>query len=255
MAAAFDRAGFDAVDVHMTDLLAAGVDLADFRALAACGGFSYGDVLGAGRGWAKSILFHPRARDAFAAFFAAPGHLRARRLQRLPDALGAQGAHPGRGALAALRAQPQRAVRGAPRAGRDRRDPVDLLPGMAGSRHPDRRRARRGPRRVRDDAGGPRARARGRSSPRASSTTAAARPSATRRTRTARPTASPRSRPPTAASRIIMPHPERVFRTVQLSWHPRRVGRGQPVDAPLPQRARLGRLALEAPARGSALQG
>src|SRR5262252_315168 len=69
MAAAFDRAGFDAVDVHMTDLLGGRMDLSSFRGLAACGGFSYGDVLGAGEGWAKSILFNGRARDMFAAFF------------------------------------------------------------------------------------------------------------------------------------------------------------------------------------------
>ncbi len=61
MAAAFDRAGFAAVDVHMSDLQAGRVRLADFKGLVACGGFSYGDVLGAGEGWAKSILFNPRA--------------------------------------------------------------------------------------------------------------------------------------------------------------------------------------------------
>jgi phosphoribosylformylglycinamidine synthase len=60
MAAAFDRAGFEAVDVHMTDLLGGRTDLSSFRGLAACGGFSYGDVLGAGEGWAKSILFNAR---------------------------------------------------------------------------------------------------------------------------------------------------------------------------------------------------
>ena len=70
MAAAFTRAGFDAYDVHMSDLMAGRVHLADFKMLAACGGFSYGDVLGAGEGWAKSILFHPALRDQFAAFFA-----------------------------------------------------------------------------------------------------------------------------------------------------------------------------------------
>jgi phosphoribosylformylglycinamidine synthase len=70
MAAAFTRAGFAAVDVHMTDLLSGRVSLRDFRGLAACGGFSYGDVLGAGEGWAKSILFNERARAEFAAFFA-----------------------------------------------------------------------------------------------------------------------------------------------------------------------------------------
>ncbi|MDO9466693.1 MAG: phosphoribosylformylglycinamidine synthase, partial [Thiobacillus sp.] len=69
MAAAFDAAGFAAVDVHMSDILSSRVSLADFAGLAACGGFSYGDVLGAGGGWAKSILFNPRARDEFSAFF------------------------------------------------------------------------------------------------------------------------------------------------------------------------------------------
>ena len=70
MAAAFDRAGFDAVDVHMTDVLSGRVSLADFKGLVACGGFSYGDTLGAGEGWAKSILFNERARRQFAEFFA-----------------------------------------------------------------------------------------------------------------------------------------------------------------------------------------
>ena len=69
MAAAFDRAGFAAVDVHMSDIIGGRVKLADFKGFAACGGFSYGDVLGAGEGWAKSILFNRRARDEFAAFF------------------------------------------------------------------------------------------------------------------------------------------------------------------------------------------
>jgi phosphoribosylformylglycinamidine synthase len=69
MAAAFARAGFDARDVHMSDIIAGRVTLADFKGFVACGGFSYGDVLGAGEGWAKSILFNPRAREEFAAFF------------------------------------------------------------------------------------------------------------------------------------------------------------------------------------------
>ena len=70
MAAAFDRAGFLPVDVHMSDIIAGRVSLEHFKGIAACGGFSYGDVLGAGEGWAKSILFNARARDDFAAFFA-----------------------------------------------------------------------------------------------------------------------------------------------------------------------------------------
>ncbi|HTD91531.1 MAG TPA: phosphoribosylformylglycinamidine synthase, partial [Burkholderiales bacterium] len=69
MAAAFDRAGFAAFDVHMSDIIAGRVTLTDFKGFAACGGFSYGDVLGAGEGWAKSILFNARARESFEAFF------------------------------------------------------------------------------------------------------------------------------------------------------------------------------------------
>ena len=69
MAAAFDRAGFAAVDVHMSDIIAGRVLISEFKGFAACGGFSYGDVLGAGEGWAKSILFNARARDQFEAFF------------------------------------------------------------------------------------------------------------------------------------------------------------------------------------------
>ncbi|MBF7979059.1 phosphoribosylformylglycinamidine synthase [Rahnella laticis] len=72
MAAAFHRAGFDAVDVHMSDLLAGRRDLQDFHTLVACGGFSYGDVLGAGEGWAKSVLFNDRVREEFAEFFHRP---------------------------------------------------------------------------------------------------------------------------------------------------------------------------------------
>ena len=72
MAAAFDRAGFDAIDVHMSDVIAGRVSLGDFTGFVACGGFSFGDVLGGGEGWAKSILFNSRARDEFQAFFARP---------------------------------------------------------------------------------------------------------------------------------------------------------------------------------------
>ena len=70
MAAAFNRAGFTAIDVHMSDVLSGAVTLDGFKGLAACGGFSYGDVLGAGEGWAKSILFNELASEQFAAFFA-----------------------------------------------------------------------------------------------------------------------------------------------------------------------------------------
>ena len=69
MAAAFNKAGFTAIDVHMSDIIAARIDLADFVGLAVCGGFSYGDVLGAGEGWAKTVLYNDNVRAAFSAFF------------------------------------------------------------------------------------------------------------------------------------------------------------------------------------------
>jgi phosphoribosylformylglycinamidine synthase len=69
MAAALHLAGFETHDIHMSDLLGGARDLRQFRGLVACGGFSYGDVLGAGEGWAKSILFHERTRVEFARFF------------------------------------------------------------------------------------------------------------------------------------------------------------------------------------------
>jgi phosphoribosylformylglycinamidine synthase len=72
MAAAFHRAGFEPLDVHMTDLITGRVHLEDFRGLVACGGFSYGDVLGAGEGWAKSILFNAQLRDLFTEYFVRP---------------------------------------------------------------------------------------------------------------------------------------------------------------------------------------
>ncbi len=69
MAAAFDCAGFNAIDVHMSDLIEKGHDLSRFKGLVACGGFSYGDVLGAGRGWASAILYNPEVRKTFESFF------------------------------------------------------------------------------------------------------------------------------------------------------------------------------------------
>ena len=72
MAAAFALAGFESVDVHMTDVMSGRVDLKDFNGLVACGGFSYGDVLGAGSGWARSVLYNDRLKGMFAKFFARP---------------------------------------------------------------------------------------------------------------------------------------------------------------------------------------
>ena len=80
MAAAFDRAGFDCVDVHMSDIISGRISLADFQGFAACGGFSFGDVLGAGRGWANSVLYNQRAREQFECLFPSPGQLCAGRM-------------------------------------------------------------------------------------------------------------------------------------------------------------------------------
>jgi phosphoribosylformylglycinamidine synthase len=119
MAAAFDRAGFDAFDVHMTDLMQGRRSLAEFKGIVAGGGFSYGDVLGAGEGWAKSILFSAHLRDDFAAFLRATRFIRARRVQRLPN--DGQSARVGsrRRSLAAFREKCVGAVRGTSRPGGD----------------------------------------------------------------------------------------------------------------------------------------
>ena len=149
MAAAFDRAGFRPADVHMTDLIAGRTRLERFKGVVACGGFSYGDVLGAGEGWAKSILFNAALREQFAALLRALRQLRARRLQRLPDDVDAEGADPGGRPLAAVRAQSLGAVRGPRGPGRNPADALDLLPRHGRFGAADRRRARRGSRGVR----------------------------------------------------------------------------------------------------------
>ena len=225
MAAAFDRAGFDAIDVHMSDIIAGRRALADVQGVVACGGFSYGDVLGAGEGWAKSILFNARARDEFAAFFARPGHLRARRVQRLPDDEQPARTYSRHGALAALRAQPLRAVRGAPRPARGRALARLFFAGMAGSRIPVATAHGEGLAQFRDAA-----------------QLAAAQPYVALRFVDGSGLATERYpfnlngspegitglTTPDGRFTILMPHPERVFRTVQLSWHPEGWGEDSP---------------------------
>ena len=110
MAYAFTQAGFEAYDVHMTDLQSGRAKLADFKGVVACGGFSYGDTLGAGIGWARSITFNPAAVRTVPGLLCAPGHLRSRRVQRLPDVCRAGRHHPRRRGLAALHHQPERAL-------------------------------------------------------------------------------------------------------------------------------------------------
>ena len=227
MAAAFHRAGFECVDVHMSDILEGRTTLRDFQGIAACGGFSYGDVLGAGLGWAKSILFNPQAREAFAAFF------------ERPDSFGL-GVCNGCQMLAGLRDL----IPGTelwPRFLRNRSEQfearlalVEVLPspslffeGMAGSRlpavvaHGEGRTAFAPdvtPRAV-QDAG-----------------LVVLRYVDSRGQATERYPANPNGSPlgiTGLSSRdgrftILMPHPERTFRTVQYSWHPPEWGADSP---------------------------
>jgi len=223
LAAAFDRAGFEAIDVHMSDILAGRVCLADFKGVAAGGGFSYGDVLGGGQGWAKSILFHSRARAEFEAFFARPDSF-------------AVGICNGCQMMAALK----ELIPGAahwPAFVRNRSEqfearfvmveildsPSILFEGMAGSRLPVA--TAHGEGRARFETAADLERA-----------IVAMRYVDNRGKATelypANPNGSPRGITgfTTADGRftIVMPHPERVFRSVQMSWAPD----GAPEDSP-----------------------
>jgi phosphoribosylformylglycinamidine synthase len=223
MAAAFDRAGFAAHDVHMSDLQAGRVRLADFKGLAACGGFSYGDVLGAGQGWAKSILFDARLREQFEAFFARADSF----------ALGVCNGCQMMSHLAQI-------IRGAqdwPRFVRNRSEqfearfvlaeipesPSILFAGMAGSRIPVV--VSHGEGRAEFPAG------------QAPTGLAVAMRYVDHHGRPAEryplnPNGSPQGiagvATPDGRFTIMMPHPERVFRTLQMSWHPAEWGEDSP---------------------------
>ena len=227
MAAAFDRAGFDAVDVHMSDLMSGRRSLSDFQGLVACGGFSYGDVLGAGGGWAKSILFHARLRDEFAAFFADPARF----------ALGVCNGCQMLSVLSDL-------IPGAedwPRFVRNRSEqfearlalvaieesPSILLQGMAGARLPIAVAHGEGRAEFADAAARERVESDG---------LVAARFVDGHGDVAARYPTNPNGSPdgitalttPDGRVTIMMPHPERVFRTVQHSWHPPEWGEDAP---------------------------
>jgi len=221
MAAAFDRAGFAAVDVHMTDILGGRAGLEQFKGIVACGGFSYGDVLGAGAGWAKSILFNARVREEFEAFF------------RRADAF-ALGVCNGCQMMSNLRAL----IPGAehwPHFVRNRSEqfearfamvevtagPSLFFAGMAGSRMPIAVAHGEGYAEFRGEQQLAAARKlvalryvdnHGRPGPRYPFN----------------PSGSPESiaglTTPDGRFTILMPHPERVFRTVQNSWHPEEWG-------------------------------
>ena len=217
MAAALDRAGFAAIDVHMSDLIERRTSLADYAGLVACGGFSYGDVLGAGEGWAKSILHNDRIRDMFEAFFAQEDRF-------------ALGVCNGCQMLAALKALIPGA-RDWPRFVRNRSDQFEgrlslveitpsasvLLSGMAGSRLP-----------IVTAHGEGRAEFASAAALERCAASAALRyvtnSGATAERYPANPNGSPRGIAglcnESGRVTIMMPHPERVFRTVQHSWHP-----------------------------------
>ena len=148
MSYAMSLGGFDTYDVHMSDLHSGRVTLDQFKGFVACGGFSYGDTLGAGEGWARSVMFNPVLAAAVRGLLRQDRHLRAGRVQRLPDAGRAVAHHPGRAGLAQVHAQPLRAVRGAAVAGGSAGVAVDLLPGHGRQPPADRRGARRGLRRL-----------------------------------------------------------------------------------------------------------
>jgi phosphoribosylformylglycinamidine synthase len=217
MAAAFHRAGFSAVDVHMTDIIAGRMGLEGFQGVAAGGGFSYGDVLGAGEGWAKSVLFNARARDQFDAFF------------RRADTF-ALGVCNGCQMMTSLR----ELVPGAehwPRMVRNlseqfearfvmvevQRSPSLFFEGMAGSRMP-----------VAVAHGEGHTEFAGAAARRAVGPLVALRYVDNRGAATETYPGNPSGSPdgvtglttPDGRFTVLMPHPERVFRTVQNSWHP-----------------------------------
>jgi phosphoribosylformylglycinamidine synthase len=225
MAAAFHRAGFEAVDVHMSDILAGRVTLAGFKGFAACGGFSYGDVLGGGQGWAKSILFNAVARREFERFFARADTF-------------ALGSCNGCQMMAALK----ELIPGAahwPAFLRNRSEqfearfvmveipesPSILFRGMAGSRMPIA--TAHGEGRAQFGQPGDQARA----APLVCMRFIDHRGQVTE-TYPPNPNGSPQGITGLTTSdgrfSIVMPHPERVFRSVQMSWAPDQAGEDSP---------------------------
>ncbi len=224
MAAAFDRAGFQSVDVHMSDILAGRVNLKDFKGLVACGGFSYGDVLGAGQGWAKTILMHEGCRDEFAEFFNRTDTFALGVCNGCQMMSALKSLIPGAEHWPAFRRNQRRAVR----------SPLRASPRCS----------------IRHRCSSPAWKAR--VCPSSSRTAKAARCSTTQPTRRkclsalryvdnkGEPTEvypyNPNGSPGglTAVTTedgrftIMMPHPERVFRTVQMSWHPEGWGEDSP---------------------------
>jgi len=225
MAAAFDRAGFEAFDVHMSDIIMGRTALDRFQGFAACGGFSYGDVLGAGEGWAKSILFNSRARAQFEAFFARADSF------ALGVCNGCQMMSNLRELIPGTQAWP-RFVRNRSEQFEARFVMVEVMPGpslfftgMAGSRMP-----------IATAHGEGFAEFGSRKQLEQARALVALRYVDNRGDVAALYPANPNGSPegitglttPDGRFTILMPHPERVFRTVQHSWHPREWGEDAP---------------------------
>ena len=227
----------------MTDLLAGRRTLAEFKGLVACGGFSYGDVLGAGEGWAKSILFHEAVRDEFARFFARTDTFALGICNGCQMFAALQEHHPRHRALAALRAAiAASSTKRASRMVEILQSPSVRARGHGGLVPADRDGARRGARGFASAAAaaGLREERPGGLSLRQSRSHG--RHDLSGQSRAARPSASRRSPTPTAASPSRCRTRSARSRYVQNSWRPRRCGRVERLDAPVPQRAPLRRL-------------
>ena len=214
MAAAFNAAGFEAVDVHMSDILGGRDDLRSYYGLAACGGFSYGDVLGAGGGWAKSILFNDRAREVFEAFFHRPETFSlgvcngCQMLAHLRDLI------PGAAAWPSFVRNRSEQFEGRLALVEVMESPSVMLAGMAGSRLPIA--VAHGEGRVDFGAANPAAALAVMRYVDGNANLAHTYP--------ANPNGSPGGLTGFTSNdgraTILMPHPERVFRAVQFSWRP-----------------------------------
>jgi phosphoribosylformylglycinamidine synthase len=223
MAAGFDRAGFEAVDLHMSDVIAGRASLASFAGFAACGGFSYGDVLGGGGGWAKTILFNPRLADEFAAFFAREDSFAlgvcngCQMMSQLRSVIPGAGHWPRFERNLSQQFEARLVMVEVPRS------PSIFFDGMAGSRMPVANAHGEG-RAVFD------------SDEARSQALVALRYVDSEGRATERYPANPNGSPggvtglTTADGRftIVMPHPERVRRTVQMSWQPPGLGEDSP---------------------------
>jgi len=227
MAAAFTRVGFAAVDVHMSDILSGRVSLEQFRGLAACGGFSYGDVLGAGQGWSKSVLFSARGREQFSNYFRREDTFTLGVCNGCQAFSGLKQLIPGaenwpdfvrneseqfEARLALVEVMPSTSVLFAGMEGS--RIPVAVAHGEGRALFRDEQQRvrceaeRLVPLRYVDNRGNP-------------TTHYPQNPNGSPAGITALST-------PDGRATILMPHPERVFRSVQLSWHPAEWGERSP---------------------------